>query len=673
MPGIPTHIQIFNRAREEKLLQGAFQVADPNLGYAYLGAIGASLGDFLPDGDSGTGLPTFSRYWQVWNQIFALLFGYDPDNPQTDQGRGLCDILTIIHKCTDQLYEANKTHDAGKLPNSGDLAKLKQAALDLNAFAPLLASNAAAFTARVGDLINDSMTMKPDAGGMPPDTQSLPMRDLLHWRGTGMFLRLLFDSAAGNPVNHAYAVGYLTSYAGKVCGSPFINSIAGGPYRTTWWRNRFIANYVDSWVWGFYKEGASMSGDTPDPPYEKWTNSLCGANLHAELSEHMGGQQSPFAGLKPDDAMDLLRGKKDLTVKLPKEFCDYWFDAFQTTFDEHEITPGWIAGLSQERRRDILTYAFLQLWMVLWFQTGTGLAGLGCKPAEPEPYPAQCSDKPRWDEIENAQGQGSASNPNPPPVPQSESEDDLGKTISGIVAALLGALTWGAGEAALGILGAIVGVDLILSGDDSSMNWDGLKCAVYWYEWDLYLFGITLHDILKKSGFSFPWAEDLAETLARKDGSIRRVGIERVKSRRSGDYPKAQPTTMADMAAWLDDPPTGVENPATVGYLTEGAYPSYFIDDPQNKIGASGSIGETPALDDHHLAKTENGLAAPTGNALLNIADLINRLKRKELGGPGKSFPSWNLDADRGMYFWTWEIEGPYDVNNATNLKLVKD
>jgi hypothetical protein len=124
----------------------------------------------------------------------------------------------------------------------------------------------AGFTGKIGDLIFASVNMKPNAAQKPPAAEKLYLRDLLHWRRTGRFLRVLLESAQGDSET-AYANGYLSSYAGKVCGSPFINSIAWGPYRTTWWRNRWIANWVDAWVYGAYSDNITMSGDTPSVPY----------------------------------------------------------------------------------------------------------------------------------------------------------------------------------------------------------------------------------------------------------------------------------------------------------------------------------------------------------------------------------------------------------------------
>ena len=51
MPGIPTHFRLLDLANPD------LKIKAENMSFAYLGAIGPSLGDFIPTSDSGTGLP----------------------------------------------------------------------------------------------------------------------------------------------------------------------------------------------------------------------------------------------------------------------------------------------------------------------------------------------------------------------------------------------------------------------------------------------------------------------------------------------------------------------------------------------------------------------------------------------------------------------------------------
>ena len=93
--------------------------------------------------------------------------------------------------------------------------------------------------------------------------------ELMRWLRSGEFARALLTQAGDDERLQAYAYGYMTHVAAAVTGQPFINVIAGGPYRSHWWRQRLVTNYVDTWVQGFYGASASMTGDEPHPPYEE--------------------------------------------------------------------------------------------------------------------------------------------------------------------------------------------------------------------------------------------------------------------------------------------------------------------------------------------------------------------------------------------------------------------
>jgi len=68
--------------------------------------------------------------------------------------------------------------------------------------------------------------------------------DMLHYRNTGDFARNLISNA-GTPMQRAYAYGYLSHIATDVVGHPFVNQIAGGPYRLNIQRHVTVENYMD--------------------------------------------------------------------------------------------------------------------------------------------------------------------------------------------------------------------------------------------------------------------------------------------------------------------------------------------------------------------------------------------------------------------------------------------
>ena len=672
MPGLPTLFRLVDRATSNNNPGGRIFAVDPaNMPFAYLGSIGASLADFLPNGDSGDGdaPPDPTKYWRVWNEIFAVVFGYSTDPDDDTPKPSLLADLGEIQNTLKQLRLAVKNQDVGivtNLVNSGDLEKFQNASKDLLVLVNLLSIDPGSFTDGIGQLIFDSMSMKPKTGtNRPPPANELFLRELLHWRKTGTFASRLLEGAGNDARHQAYANGYLASYAGKVCGSPFVNSIVGGPYRTQWWRHRYINNYVDSWIYGFYDETASMDGDVPNPPYADWKNNLCDAGLHDQLTKPLG-KQSPFAKLQPLDVINMLRGKLKLPpdLRLPKEFCAFWSTAFKQTYDD--LSPDWISGGSDDRRQIILTYAFLQLWLVLWFQTGTGVCGLGAEPPVPQESNT-CGAKPVWDTIPVPPGQPPASPGPPPPVATPETETDLAETITGIVGVVLGALAYAAGQSWLGAPLIAAGCAAIAN-SETTEDWNQLTCNVYFYDWFYFGFCDALHKSLTMSGFSFPYANELDKTVTSTDGRVLSVGTSRIRS--NGPplfrtfkyiYPMQMPTSKPQMTAWLAYPATGLESPAAIGYL-DIAYPNFFFDLPSHGLGAGNppprAIAEANVtLTNTHLYKDEQGSNSRTGNALDNLRYLINNTAETDL-------PQWNLDADRGLYFWDWEFADVYDTNN---------
>jgi hypothetical protein len=63
--------------------------------------------------------------------------------------------------------------------------------------------------------------------------------DALHYRRSGLFTQTLFRNAR-TPAQQAYALGYMTHYAADVVLHPYLNLIAGGPYRTHSQRHKVI-------------------------------------------------------------------------------------------------------------------------------------------------------------------------------------------------------------------------------------------------------------------------------------------------------------------------------------------------------------------------------------------------------------------------------------------------
>jgi Zinc dependent phospholipase C len=94
------------------------------------------------------------------------------------------------------------------------------------------------------------------------DEQAYFWSDMLHYRDTGQFARAIWRRADQNndDQQRAYALGYITHVATDVTGHPFVNAIAGGPFRTHWQRHHLVENHMDS-LWYLNDALGPTNGD----------------------------------------------------------------------------------------------------------------------------------------------------------------------------------------------------------------------------------------------------------------------------------------------------------------------------------------------------------------------------------------------------------------------------
>jgi len=79
--------------------------------------------------------------------------------------------------------------------------------------------------------------------------------DSLHYRRTGTFAETMLKYTSSNPksAEHAYVLGYLSHIASDVVGHPYVNMIAGGPYRTFPQRHKVVESFNDVWAYNEIK------------------------------------------------------------------------------------------------------------------------------------------------------------------------------------------------------------------------------------------------------------------------------------------------------------------------------------------------------------------------------------------------------------------------------------
>lgn len=634
MPGIATHFQVLDRT----ITHLPPDIADllRNNPYAYLGAIGPALMDFISSDPAPP--DTSPNYSSVWRKLFTIVGG-DP---------GLIATVGKIQDLIDEIQQLADARDCHALEDFRDSGRLDEVQALSDQFTALLGG--------VEDVAGDifkiiSQNLKPRFCSLnpndptPPPTQ-WPARDFFSWKKTGRFVQALIarGQSSGDDRLLAYAYGYLVAYATSVTGSPFINAVAGGPPRTQWWRQRFIKNYVDAWVFGFYGAGATMTGetgDTPNPPYDQWP-SLCSANLHKKI-------ELPGFSLNPENFLNSINSPFPQVV--PDDFASNWFGAVQDVFGT--ATPPEVTA-------EGLNSAYLMTWLVMWFQT-SGVP-LGCNLQPPAGPPNDCTgDTPELDPFNFGLG----GSPPGPPIPSPDVEDNDAAQVCGIILAILGGVlfAFGGGVAGLGALAG--GLALLDCNNAVTIDWAGWDCKIFWFR--QYMFnGMTgLQRMLSLAGFTYPEAKALAsDTNALNIAGISlpfESAINLVKSPREGrDQPfpsKCWDTSVADGIFTFNQRPTasnpGFESPRTIAYIAGWQYPSWFVEEPANPL----SNGDVKTGGGTILKYDLPATAVPFGNAVENAVDLFNNL--------AKNLPNWNLDGDRGLAYYTWQFKAGYDPNNV--------
>ena len=650
MPGIPTHFKVLELTLErlknsnDPKLVAMYELMDKdeNRAFAYLGAMGPTLTDFMPADKT-------NPYMEIWQTIFLFLSGdgqSDPgfyplrkrftdylDQVTADVAAQDLDALKALDSET-QYFKNDFQNDLAKVLDKTKLDKME------GDIAKLILSDC------------KPSVMKPLIGPAPAPDKWQP-REFLFWKKTGHFARELVKLAmdSGNDKFKAYAYGYFIGFAGKVCGSPFINSIVWAPYRLHWWRHRWINNWVDTWVYGKYESGATMHKDTPSIPYDQWPK-LCDAELQKDL-------EIPGVTMDPLAMMEAIRDGKPLPSVIDKDFADLWFKAFDQVYGSSP-TPSGITA-------QVVNDAYLVTWLVLWFQTSNEV--LGCNPPPSQLAPPSNCDQPSW--VDTSAPPGSSTTGNAPPAPDQSSytKTNTAQEVTGILLAIFGGIAALFGYVGAG--GAAVAGGIWLATHAGEVDWDKLACDIYWWRWYIYDLMEGVVKGFAKSGLTYPDPYFLGCPLDEQAYDPAN-GTKVVKSRiTGGDFPypaiwvpiglppyggvvdfTADPRNYPSVKDKNGNTPYQMlveklkfnnQTVDTIGYR-DSAYPDFFIDDKNNPLGNAGvRVGGTWPV--------RGGFTNPVqfGNAVENALDLLANL--------GTDLPDWILDGDRGLAYFTWEFK----------------
>jgi hypothetical protein len=616
------------RTSGEPRLEALADLIDAHPGYAYFGALGVSLGDFMPvNVDTGgvIGAPGTSAYVQIWKTLLNV-FGGDgtPTNP------GLKPVLDRIRDLLARLDQIAADEDLEALKGmAGEVDTLNQIASDLNAIIITIKGDGTLSNLGIvptfADLISKAsrpaIIRDRPSGGIGFPGRFWNMRDFLAWRRSGKFAKRLWQAAdaSGNDTYKAYALGWLSSWSVSASGAAAVASIIGAPYRNQWWRARFVSNYNDVYAYGHGKVGPDVA------PYGSWPE-MCAEELHKRI-------EIPGVSHDPKTLMDNLRLNQPLATSLPTGFTDFWTDCYNDVY-------GDLGTERPKANESILQDAYSMAWLVLWFQTSP--ESIGCHAHMP-PVSPDCGSAPSWTDptIPGDAGGGVGGPPAPSVDPKVKPENIVCAillAIVGIVAIATGG--WIAGGAA--IAGAIA---LVVSA--GTIDWAKFRCDLGWYRIYMYNGLRALHDLMSLGGLVYPYKFELSldvtavSLLAALPTEIK-TGDNILKSRPKHEGFPVEPWNGSGFS-WFEEATGAMENPQTTPALAS-AYPSGWIDDPANPLG---SISAFASWQFPFELDATGG--SPIG--FINSTDAILDWLRSP-----NDVPDLNLDGDRGLGFSTWQF-----------------
>ena len=522
-------------------------------------------------------------------------------------------FLASVHVLYDQMDAVAAAEDKDGL--AGLKGAFDQVAADANALSDLSGTGEQLRKNAIGPAVVLPPVIQT---GFPLAIKQWRGFEFLRWVRAGKFARRLRElaDASGQPQLQAYALGWLCHVAAAVTGEPFIANVAGGPFRTHWWRNRYAGNFVDAWTHGCFATPATMAGDEPTPAYAAW-KPVCGARLHEAVA---------FTTPAPD-GMTVAKGVAEGPVPadlLPADLAALLVKTVQDVYDfPTDLTPPDL------KLPETWRTAYAGLYSVLWLTTeGTGPL---CPTLTATP-PASCTEAPDW-----------VTSGGSPPAPVKETESDSASSVALAILAILSILA-GAWVVGLGAIGAAI----LAAQGGQEVDWEQLRCNLFWQRKKLFDIEQGLRDLLVIAGLAYPAPHQLG-TVGPDGKTTPTTGIAESGRAlcRAEDNDQRFPLRMDDSVGgladlgWLKFPPSEVEQPpthdlqtpVTMGPAVFG-YPDVVVAGP---LENGGMLADAPTF-------PTSGVRF--GGAVANAVEVIRA------GGMG--LKDYNLDADRGYGWKGW-------------------
>ena len=200
MPGIATNFVVLEQtidrmaASGDAKLQEAAKILNKQPAYAYLGAVGPALADFIPSDPPPPNTPSTggSPYTAIWMQILAITGG---DGTANDPG--MLTIIQTLRNFLNKIVPIAHAEDLGALQDlkdSGELDSVTTMADNLKNLVDGLVLKVAAIGAGI------TAGMKPRVKDVAPGTAtpvpaSWTAREFLHWKHPGRFAAALLEGA----------------------------------------------------------------------------------------------------------------------------------------------------------------------------------------------------------------------------------------------------------------------------------------------------------------------------------------------------------------------------------------------------------------------------------------------------------------------------------------------
>lgn len=220
-----------------------------HMGYANLGAIGPDLFFWAPDYEIVHKLYPFYKSYKKLVDLYNTVV------------QPIRDVMGLLEEGAEEVAPATYGIIEATLNEIRETADLFSTVASQGLFAGVieganLVTDAAGFPSLAAAFFDDMFKPGVQKGEAISDWYWF---DMLHYRRTGQFGRALVEYAE-RPEERAYAYGYLSHIATDVVGHAYVNQVVGGPYRMHMQRHVTVENYMDVWKYQeYYNENISAT------------------------------------------------------------------------------------------------------------------------------------------------------------------------------------------------------------------------------------------------------------------------------------------------------------------------------------------------------------------------------------------------------------------------------